>query len=192
MVFSDASRADRTCLMGVYPIDSEAFAIAWKLALLFAGVLWLGVAFWVWRDARRRIDDRLLVGTAAILGLVPLAGPLVYVLFRPPEYLAETRLRDAELRLLEQQLGGRARRCGVCRATVEPEYLVCPVCTTRLKQACGVCEAPLEPLWQTCPYCATPVGAVVVQVDLDAALTAEAAERKKARRRPADTRSPAA
>jgi hypothetical protein len=166
----------------MYLIDSAAFAVAWKLALLLSGVLWLGVAFWVCRDARRRIDDGLLVTTAALLGLVPLAGPLVYLLFRPPEALADVRLRDAELRLLEDQLARRAPSCPVCRAGIEPEFLVCPVCTTRLKQACGTCAAALEPLWQICPHCATPAGAVVVEVDLDAALTAETRTRKKARR----------
>jgi predicted amidophosphoribosyltransferase len=39
---------------------------------------------------------------------------------------------------------------------------VCPVCTTRLKQACTECAAPLEPIWQVCPYCATPVPPGVV------------------------------
>jgi len=43
---------------------------------------------------------------------------------------------------------------------------------TMLREQCAKCDAPLEQLWQTCPYCATPVG--LPQVDLDAALTAEA------------------
>ena len=41
-----------------------------------------------------------------------------------------------------------------------------------LREQCAKCDAPLEQLWQMCPYCATPVGPP--QVDLDAALTAEA------------------
>ena len=45
----------------------------------------------------------------------------------------------------------------VCRAAIEPEYLICPVCTTKLKQACVTCKAPLDPLWQVCPYCETPI-----------------------------------
>jgi RNA polymerase subunit RPABC4/transcription elongation factor Spt4 len=175
-------------VLAVYFIDSTAFSVAWKLLLLLTAVFWLGLAFWVLRDARRRIGDWSLVGTAALLGLVPLVGPLVYVLFRPPETLADVRLRDAELRVLEQRLGAQAPACPVCRTGVEPEYLVCPVCTTRLKLACGKCEAALEPLWQMCPYCATPAGAIVVAVDLDAALTAEA----RATARSAGTETPAA
>jgi RNA polymerase subunit RPABC4/transcription elongation factor Spt4 len=45
----------------------------------------------------------------------------------------------------------------VCRAAIEPGYLACPVCTTKLKEACRRCKAPLEPLWQICPFCETPV-----------------------------------
>ena len=49
----------------------------------------------------------------------------------------------------------RTARCAA--PTVEPEFLVCPVCTTKLKQACVTCKHPLEPLWQVCPYCETPI-----------------------------------
>jgi hypothetical protein len=58
---------------------------------------------------------------------------------------------------MEDRLARRDLHCPVCRAQVEASFLVCPVCTTRLKQACGKCNAPLEALWQICPYCATPV-----------------------------------
>jgi predicted amidophosphoribosyltransferase len=40
---------------------------------------------------------------------------------------------------------------------VESTFLICPVCTTKLKQACVNCKAPLEALWQVCPFCETPV-----------------------------------
>jgi predicted amidophosphoribosyltransferase len=48
-------------------------------------------------------------------------------------------------------------RCPVCRAAIEPNFLACPVCTTKLKDSCRRCKAPLEPLWQICPFCETPV-----------------------------------
>jgi predicted amidophosphoribosyltransferase len=67
------------------------------------------------------------------------------------------RERELGLRAMEEQLGQRLSHCPVCRAAVEPEFLVCPVCTTKLKQACVSCKAPLEPLWQVCPYCETPI-----------------------------------
>jgi hypothetical protein len=153
---------------------STAFVVARDLALLCAVLLWLGCAYWTHRDAKRRIDDPLLVWTATLLGLVPLAGPLAFLLFRPPETLADVRTHRVELRALETSLDWRGRQCPVCRAAVEPAFRVCPVCTTRLKEPCRACEAPLEPLWQVCPYCTAAVKAPAA-VDLDAALTAEAA-----------------
>ena len=153
---------------------STAFVVARDLALFCAVLFWLGCAYWTHRDARRRIDDPLLVWTATLLGLVPLAGPLAFLLFRPPETLADARARRVELRALEASLERQEPQCPVCRAAVAPAFLVCPVCTTHLKEPCRACEAPLEPLWQVCPYCTAPVKAPAV-VDLDAALTAEAA-----------------
>jgi hypothetical protein len=122
--------------------------------LVFVVVFWIAVAYWVFKDARRRIERPLLVALATLLGLVPpFLGVLVYLLFRPPEYLEEVRERELEIKAMEESLALHELRCPVCRAHVEATFLVCPVCTTRLKQACANCKAPLEPLWQVCPYC---------------------------------------
>jgi RNA polymerase subunit RPABC4/transcription elongation factor Spt4 len=137
--------------------DSDTWLVIRNLGILFLVVFWLAWAYWVFKDARRRIEDPWLVAMATILGLIPLIGPLVYLFFRPPEYLEDRRERELEIRAMEEQIGQRASHCPVCRAAVEPDFLVCPVCTTKLKQACSSCKAPLEPLWQVCPYCETPV-----------------------------------
>jgi len=138
--------------------QSGTWFVIRNLAILFAIVFWLGVAFWVYKDARRRIRDRWLVAMATLLGLVPpFLGALVYMLFRPPEYLEDVRERDLEIKAMEERLSLRHSQCPVCRASIEPSFLVCPVCTTRLKQACVSCNAPLEALWQVCPHCETPV-----------------------------------
>jgi len=126
--------------------------------VLVVGLLWLASAFWVFKDARRRIESGWLVGLAALLGLaIPFLGPIVYLFVRPPEYLEDVRERELEVRAIEERLRARTLECPVCRATVESSYVVCPICTTRLKQACTGCGAPLEAIWQACPYCATPV-----------------------------------
>ena len=107
-----------------------------------------------------------LVAMATVLGLVPpFVGPLIYMLFRPPEYLEDVRERELEMLAIEERLAEHDLRCPVCRGPVEASYLVCPVCTTRLKQACTECAAPLEPIWQVCPYCATPVPPALVTGD---------------------------
>ena len=143
--------------------DSSAWIVTRNVALVLGLVFWAATAYWVYKDARRRIEDPWLVAVATVLGAVPpFLGPLIYMLFRPPEYLEDVRERELEIAAIEEQLAERDLRCPVCRGTVDPSFLVCPVCTTRLKQACEECGSPLEPIWQVCPYCATPVPPGVV------------------------------
>ena len=104
-----------------------------------------------------------------MLGLVPFIGPLIYMLFRPPEYLEDVRERDLEIRAMEKRIGARDLHCPVCRAEVDEDFLVCPVCTTALRQACTTCGKPLEALWQVCPYCATKIPGVADALGLPAA-----------------------
>ena len=99
----------------------------------------------------------MLVAVATVLGIVPFIGPLIYMLFRPPEYLEDVRERELEIKAMEKRLGGRDLHCPVCRAEVDEDFLICPVCTTKLRQSCVSCHRPLEALWQVCPYCETPI-----------------------------------
>ena len=155
-------------------LHSSSFILGRNVAVVLAVVFWLALGFWVYKDARRRIADPFFVFLATMIGLAPpYIGPVVYLLFRPAETIADRRGRDVELRALEQQLArATLPTCPVCRAAIEPDYLGCPACATMLRQPCATCKAPLEPLWQMCPYCATRVELTVA--DLDAALTAEA------------------
>jgi hypothetical protein len=138
--------------------DSSIWLLFRNVSLFFIAIFWLASAFWVYKDAKRRIEDPWLLAMAVALGIFPpFLGPIIYMLFRPPEYLEDVRERELEIKAMEESLLGE--RCPVCRADVDPSYLACPVCTTKLKQACRGCKAPLEPLWQICPYCETPVEA---------------------------------
>jgi double zinc ribbon protein len=156
-------------------LHSTGFVVARNLAIVLALVFWVALGFWVYKDARRRIRDPFLVMMATLLGLVPpYIGPVVYLLFRPSETIEDVRSRRVEVQALEQQLMRTQPSCPVCSSAVEPDYLACPVCTTMLRLPCTTCRAPLDPLWQMCPYCASPVEDEPAEVDLDAALTAEA------------------
>jgi Double zinc ribbon len=141
-------------------LDSDTWLVLRNLSIFFVAVFWFAVGYWVFKDAKRRIEDPWLVAMATILGLVPpFVGALIYMLFRPPEYLDDVRERELEIKAMEERLAESGLRCPVCRASVREGFLVCPVCTTKLKQACVSCKAPLEALWQICPYCETPVAA---------------------------------
>jgi len=138
--------------------SSSTWFVIRNLALFFVVLFWLALAYWVYKDAKRRIEDPVLIATAVAIGLIiPYIGALVYMLFRPPEYLEDVRERELEIKAMEERLVKRDLHCPVCRSEVDSTFLVCPICTTKLKQACTVCKQPLEALWQVCPYCETPV-----------------------------------
>jgi hypothetical protein len=136
---------------------SSTWYVIRNLVFFFVFVFWVATVYWVYKDAHRRITDPLLIWVSTLLGTIPFIGPLIYMLFRPPEYLEDVRERELEIKAIERRLGGHDLRCPVCRAEIEEDYLICPVCTTKLRQSCVRCHKPLEALWQVCPYCETPI-----------------------------------
>jgi hypothetical protein len=151
---------------GIHSVfHSATGSVVETLAALFVLLFWAATIYWVRKDAKRRIKSRSLVQLATILATVPpFLGPLVYMLFRPPEYLEDVRERELEIKAMERGLGVSA--CPVCRAEVDPEFLVCPVCTTRLRVACVTCLRPLDAVWRICPYCETPTAPVTPTLEL--------------------------
>ena len=47
--------------------------------------------------------------------------------------------------------------CPVCKQRVEPDFIFCPWCQTRLKRTCLRCERPLVLRWKMCPFCGISV-----------------------------------
>jgi len=140
------------------PFSSGTAHTIIEVGVVMVVLFWIALGIWTYRDAKRRIEEPLLVGLATLVGLFPpFIGPFIYMLFRPPEFIADRRERELEIRAIESRLAAADISCPVCRAQVDPSFLVCPVCTTKLKQACSSCNAPLEPMWQLCPYCETPM-----------------------------------
>jgi len=134
--------------------DSGVFRAGLRLFLLLLLVLWIALALWVYKDARRRMEDPILIGVAVAAGvLFPFVGPFVYLFLRPPEYLEDVRERELEIRLMERRFGG-AETCPYCAGPVEADYIVCPSCSTPLRERCPGCSRPLDPAWVVCPYCA--------------------------------------
>ena len=73
-------------------VDSADWTLARNAGIALLVVLWLATAYWTFKDARRRIDDPWLVALATIIGFVPpFLGPIVYLFFRPPEYIQDVR-----------------------------------------------------------------------------------------------------
>ena len=124
-------------------------------------VVWVALIFWTFTDARRRIDDPMLVGCATLASVFPFVGTIVYAIIRPPEYLDDVRLRELEMQAAEARLTSfDYQLCPYCDYEVKGDYLRCPSCMRRLKERCYSCGKPIDPAWKLCPYCEAETGAV--------------------------------
>ena len=135
-------------------IKNDQLQTAASIALLVLGVLYLASIFWTFADARRRIDDPLLIVCATLAAFFPFIGVFVYVILRPPEYLDDVRLRELEMTAAEARLASLDYSlCPHCDYEVEKDFLRCPTCLRKLRDPCGSCGRPLDPAWKICPYC---------------------------------------
>lgn len=165
---------------GIFGIHSHTASLAVVLVLAVLAVIWLALVYYTWADARRRIADGVLVACAALAALFPFIGTLVYTIVRPPEYLEDVHERELEIEAAQarvDQLGMRA--CPHCANAVEREFLRCPHCLQKLKDACVNCRKPLDGDWRICPYCET-------ERELEPA-AASSYRRQRARRDPQET-----
>ena len=144
--------------LGYFGITNSGVNLAINLLALFLGIVWLSLLYWTFSDARRRIADPVLVLCATACSLFPFVGTIVYMIVRPPEYLDDVRERELEMQASEARLAQMSYlACQSCGREVERDFLICPTCHSRLREACAGCQRPLEMAWTVCPYCETPV-----------------------------------
>jgi hypothetical protein len=140
--------------LAVFGIDNRGVDTAVKVLILFLVVIWAALIFWTYADARRRIDDPMLIACATAASLFPFVGTIVYAIVRPPEFLDDVRLRELEMHAAEGRLHQLDwQLCPYCDHDIRSDYLRCPNCQRRLKEPCVNCAKPLEPAWKVCPYC---------------------------------------
>lgn len=144
--------------LAIFGINSSGVSLAIELCLLVLGVLYVSLLYWTLVDARRRIDDPLLIACSVAASLFPFVGTLVYMILRPPEYLVDMHERELEMRAAEARLAELGYElCRHCGHSVERDFLRCPSCLQRLKEPCASCRRPLDPSWSICPYCEAEV-----------------------------------
>jgi hypothetical protein len=143
----------------VFGISNSGINLAIDLLILFLVVIWLALVYWTYADARRRISDPWIIGSATVASLFPFVGTLVYMIVRPPEYLDDVRERELEIQAAEARLAELGYHlCPHCDYEVEKDFLRCPNCMRKLKDPCPVCGKPLDPNWRICPFCESEVG----------------------------------
>ena len=145
--------------VAIFGISNEGLNLAANLFVLMLVVVWLALIAYTYFDARRRIDDAVLVVCATAASLIfPFIGTAVYAILRPPEYLDDARERELETKAAELRVRQLSElSCSNCGYPVEKNYLRCPSCQRRLKDPCQNCGKPVDPRWALCPYCETPL-----------------------------------
>src|SRR4051812_18489247 len=156
--------------LAVFGIDNRGVDTAVKVLILFLVVIWAALIFWTYADARRRIDDPMLIACATAASLFPFVGTIVYTIVRPPEFLDDVRLRELEMHAAESRLHQLDwQLCPYCDYEIRNDYVRCPNCLNQLKEPCRncwrgqtppthprdrapTCPKPLDPGWKICPY----------------------------------------
>jgi hypothetical protein len=144
-------------LLALFGLDG-GIGLFVNLLILFLIVVYLALIWWTYLDARRRIEDPVLIACATAASIFPFLGTIVYTILRPPEFLEDREERELELRAAELELRQRIENsCPHCEYPIERSYLRCPNCERRLRNPCRKCHKPLDPKWGICPYCETEV-----------------------------------
>jgi RNA polymerase subunit RPABC4/transcription elongation factor Spt4 len=135
-------------------ITSLIVGAASVIGAIIAALL-AGLTVWAFRDIRSRTRDPFVQILATILvGVVPIAGILVYLMLRPRETLAESYVRALEEESLLSSIESQ-EFCPTCGRRVEGDMQWCPGCHSKLRNACGNCGRAVHLSWDLCPYCGT-------------------------------------
>jgi Double zinc ribbon len=141
-------------IFGIFGITNDSLNTAVNVVLLVLVVVWFALIFWTYADARRRIDDPMLVACATAASLFPFVGTIVYLIVRPPEFVDDVRLRELEMTAAEARLAQfDYQLCPHCDYEIKADYLRCPSCMRKLKERCYSCGKPVDPAWKLCPFC---------------------------------------
>jgi double zinc ribbon protein len=144
-----------------FGIESSGLNLAVDLLILFIAVLYLSLIYWTFADARRRIEDPILIYCATAAAVFPFVGPIIYMVLRPPEYLEDVHERELETQAAEARLLQIDQSlCPHCDYRIEADFVRCPSCLRKLKERCVNCSRPLDQTWTICPYCEADVPAV--------------------------------
>ncbi|MGH2983088.1 MAG: zinc ribbon domain-containing protein [Solirubrobacterales bacterium] len=145
-------------LLALFGIDGGALGLVINLLVLFLIVVYLALIYWTYLDARRRIEDPVLIACATAASVFPFVGTVIYTILRPPEFLEDREERELELRAAELRLRQLIEQsCPHCEYPIVANFLRCPNCERRLRNPCRKCHKPLDPKWGICPYCETEV-----------------------------------
>jgi Double zinc ribbon len=142
--------------LALFGIDNDALNLTVNLLVVFLVMVWIALIAWTFLDARRRMEDPVLVACATAASFIPFVGTVIYAILRPPEFTEDRHERELEIRAAELRVRQLTEQsCPKCEYPIEKAFLRCPNCQSRVKDPCPSCEKPIDPRWSMCPYCET-------------------------------------
>lgn len=146
-------------------IESAARGVQFLLAVGVAYLiaLWFALVAWTFRDIEARsrsVFTQVFSTLLVVLFFIP--GLLLYLILRPKETLDQAFQRALEEEYLLQDLDDLPL-CRGCQRAVDPEFVLCPHCQTRLRAPCPACNRLIDLRWSVCPYCALSVDRAAIE-----------------------------
>jgi len=129
-----------------------AMLVSAQVIIAYIAVMWLALAYWTYRDIKRRTKDPVTQALAVALTLFFfLPGYWVYLLIRPGQTIAEREEENLRVALISEY--ATTALCPYCRERVQDEFIMCPNCHFALRESCSGCSHALQPYWSVCPFC---------------------------------------
>lgn len=142
--------------MTLDPSLNEILLILATFGIAFMAALWFSLIIWTFRDMQARSRNFLARTLATlIVAALFLPGLLIYLILRPHRTIEDEYRQALEEAALLETIGERSN-CPSCGRKISAEWIVCPICHTRLKNKCRNCSELMELTWNLCPHCTTP------------------------------------
>jgi RNA polymerase subunit RPABC4/transcription elongation factor Spt4 len=138
-------------------VDNPVIQLGFQLAVVYWVVLWFAAAYWAFRDMQSRTDNALApyLAAAFIVVFTPALFPLAvltYKVIRPQERIGEVYERNLAEEAMLAEIEA-IPHCPTCDRRVDPAWIICPTCRTRLSRVCPNCSRLVGLDWSLCAWC---------------------------------------
>ncbi|HEY4227678.1 MAG TPA: zinc ribbon domain-containing protein [Candidatus Limnocylindrales bacterium] len=137
--------------------DNPVIKLGIQLTVIYWILLWLAASYWAFRDMQVRSDNPLApyLASAFIIVFTPLLFPLAvftYRIVRPQERIGDVYERNLAEEAMLAEIEA-IPHCPTCDRRVEPAWIICPTCRTRLNRVCPNCTRLVGLDWSLCAWC---------------------------------------
>jgi len=137
--------------------DNPVVQLAGELLVAYWVVLWIAAAYWAFRDMQGRSDNAIAPYLAAtfIIAFTPILFPLAvftYRIIRPQERIGDVYERNLAEEAMLAEIEA-IPHCPACDRRVDPAWIICPTCRTRLNRVCPNCSRLVGLDWSLCAWC---------------------------------------